>query len=285
MRLGIAYDRLRYEEKELFNAAQKSGYNPVMVYLGELTVDLTEGQRKLKETASVVLQRCVSHVRGLHVAAAFENVGVKTVNSYKVSSLCGDKMLTSLALAKAKVPTPRTLVTFSPEQTLNALDALGYPAVIKPVVGSWGRLVTRVRDREEAMSQIEAREAAGDSMNQVYYVQEFIKRPERDLRVIVAGDEIVASIYRYQPGGDWRTNVARGGRAETAKLSGGEMETIIRAAHAVGGGVLGVDAMEGPDGLVVHEVNGTVEFRGAASVSDTNIPNKIVQYAASLVKR
>lgn len=285
MRLAIAYDRLRFEEKELFSAAQKAGLHPLMLYLDELTIDVTQGRHELKEIASLVLQRCVSHVRGLHISAAFESVGVRTVNTYTVSALCGDKMLTSLALAKANIPTPRTLVTFSPEQTLRALDSLGYPAVIKPVVGSWGRLVARVRDREEAMSHIEAREAVGDSINQVYYIQEFVKRPQRDLRVIVAGDDIVTSIYRYQPDGDWRTNVARGGKAELAKLSEEQTELIIKAAQAVGGGVLGVDAMEGPSGLVIHEINGTVEFKGAASVSPVNIPDRIVRYAASLVKR
>jgi [lysine-biosynthesis-protein LysW]--L-2-aminoadipate ligase len=285
VRLGIAYDRLRFEEKALFEEAEKASLNPEMLHVAQFTIYLDGRESELGRRASVLLQRCVSHIRGMHVTAAFEGAGVSVVNSYRVSAICGDKMLTTLALAKAKIPTPRTLVAFSSEQALEALDRLGYPAVIKPVIGSWGRLVARVRDREEAAALIEAREAANDSTSQIFYLQEYVRRPERDVRAIVAGDSIVATIYRYQPPGDWRTNVSRGGRAEEAKLPPGQQELILKAAETVGGGVLGIDAMEGPSGLVVHEVNGTVEFRGAASVSGSNIPRRIVQYAASQVKR
>ncbi|MEM3803311.1 MAG: lysine biosynthesis protein LysX, partial [Conexivisphaerales archaeon] len=233
----------------------------------------------------VLLQRCISHSRGLHVSAIFEAMGILAINSYEVSAICDDKLLTTLRLSRKGIPTPKTRVAFNQEQALKALDELGYPAVIKPIVGSWGRLVARVRDREEAAAVIESRASGSNPNDHILYLQEYIKRPQRDIRAIVAGDELIATVYRYQPPNDWRTNVARGGTSEEAKLGDAEREILLKAAEAVGGGILGIDAMEGPSGIVVHEVNSTVEFRGASTVSTNNIPRKMVEYALRVAKR
>lgn len=195
-----------------------------------------------------------------------------------VSLTCGNKLLTTMKLEKAKVPTPRTILSFTEESALNSIETLGYPAVLKPVTGSWGRMVVQLKDKETAQAMLEMRGQMEGSLNQIYYVQEMVQRPPRDIRTIVAGDRIIAAIYRYAPDGDWRTNIARGGHGDICKVTSELEDVALRAAETVGGGLLGVDAMESPRGILVHEVNNTVEFKGAASVCSVDIASEIIDY-------
>ena len=234
--------------------------------------------------ADVFLQRCISYFRAVHIAATLESVGKTVVNSYNVMSVCGNKLMSSLKLRQARIPTPDTMLAFSEEAALNALNKLGYPAIIKPVVGSWGRLVAQINDPTTARSLIEAREYM-HPLQQVYYLQEKIKRPNRDIRCYVIGDEAVAAIYRNAPAEDWRTNTALGGYAENCKLDPELAELSVKASQAVGGGAFGVDLMETDNGLVVHEVNHTTEFKNTVKVTGVDIPGKILDYAESQVKK
>jgi [lysine-biosynthesis-protein LysW]--L-2-aminoadipate ligase len=188
-------------------------------------------------------------------------------------------------LDKHKVPTPRTAVAFSLESALDKADQMGFPLVIKPIIGSWGKMVAIVRDRYEAESLFEAREMLHEPLQQVFYLQEYVKRPPRDIRAIIIGDRMLTSIFRIQPEDDWRTNVARGGVSEVALLDKEQQEIILKAAESVGGGVLGVDAMESDRGLLVHEINSSVEFKGASNVSKVNIQKAIIEYAMQQVRR
>ncbi|MGB9727070.1 MAG: lysine biosynthesis protein LysX [Nitrososphaeria archaeon] len=285
MELSILYDRLRWEEKVLAEEAKKLGVKVSLVDAKTHPLTLV-GEDSLTNSTfgDVVLERCMSHIRGLYYAAVLEREKV-VINSYSVLSLTTNKLLTTLALDKAGVPTPKTSVAFSLESALELADRMGYPLVVKPIIGSWGKMVACIRDRREAEALFETREMIHEPLQQIYYLQEYVQRPPRDIRAIVVGDEIIASIYRYQPEDDWRTNVARGGAAVLAKLEPGQEDIIVKAAKAVGEGVLGVDAMESERGLLVHEINGCVEFKGAASVSTINIPRKIVEYAMGKVKR
>ena len=146
-------------------------------------------------------------------------------------------------------------------------------------------MVTVVRDRETLKALIEYKEELSSPIEHMYYMQEFVKRPPRDIRAIVAGDEIIASVHRYAPAGEWRTNVARGGTSKAFKPDKELKEIILQAGEAVGGGVLGIDAMESSSGYLVHEVNNTVEFRGAQSAVGVDIPAQIIQYVSRSVKR
>jgi len=285
MELSILYDRLRWEEKALAEEAKKIGVKVGLVDSKTHPLTLV-GEDSLTNSTfgDVVLERCMSHIRGLYYTAVLEREKV-VINSYSVLSLTTNKLLTTLALDKAGVPTPKTAVAFSLESALELADRMGYPLVIKPIIGSWGKMVACIRDRREAEALFETREMIHEPLQQIYYLQEYVQRPPRDIRAIVVGDEIIATIYRYQPQDDWRTNVARGGAAVLAKLDPEQEDIIIRAAKAVGEGVLGVDAMESERGLLVHEINGCVEFKGASSVSTVNIPKKIVEYAIGKVKR
>ncbi|MGC8937090.1 MAG: lysine biosynthesis protein LysX [Candidatus Methanomethylicaceae archaeon] len=283
--LSLLYDRIRTEEKVLINAAEKKGVPLTPIDAKEIHITITDFSKEREIFGDVALERCVSHFRGLHLTAALESKDIKVINSYSVSSLCGNKMLTSITLAKKGIPTPKTIVAFTKEEAMRAAEELGFPSVIKPVFGSWGRLIAPLKDRETAQAILEHREEMGNPLYQIYYIQEMIKRPPRDIRTVVVGDEIVAAIYRYSAPEDWRTNIARGGRAEVCKLTDEIANIILKAAEAVGGGVLGVDAMETEGGIVIHEVNSTVEFKGAMSVSEVDIPGKIIDYAVGLAKR
>ncbi len=231
-----------------------------------------------------ILQRCISYFRSLHATAALESLGVRVVNSFKATSICGNKLLASMRFREEKLPTPRTFLAFTEESALEALDKLGYPAVLKPVVGSWGRLVSLIKDPDSAKSIIESREYL-HPIQQIYYLQERVKRPERDIRCYVIGDQAVAAIYRYSPSGDWRTNTALGGQAAKCPVTPELEELSVRAAMAMGGGAFGVDLMETQEGLMVHEVNHTTEFKNTVRVTGVNIPKLLLDYTTQQAKK
>jgi len=282
--LSLIYDRIRVEEKELIHSAQKKGVSIRPVDAKEVHLTITDPSEGRELFGDVALERCVSFFRGLYLGAILESKDIRVINRYSVASLCGNKLLTSLSLARAGIPTPRTVVAFTIEEAMKALEANGYPAVLKPVFGSWGRLMAPLQDRRTAQAIFEHREEMANPLYQIYYIQEMVERPPRDIRTVVVGDEIAASIYRYSAPDDWRTNIARGGKAEVCPLTEELADMILKAAETVGGGVLGVDAMETKNGIVIHEVNSTVEFKGAMSASEVDIPGKIIDYALKTAK-
>ncbi|HEX2614841.1 MAG TPA: RimK family alpha-L-glutamate ligase, partial [Nitrososphaera sp.] len=177
------------------------------------------------------------------------------------------------------VRTPKAISAFSEESALAALEELGYPAVIKPTVGSWGRLIALLRDKDAARAVIEDREHMFP-LYHVYYFEEFVERPPRDIRAIVVGDRVVAAIYRYSGDGEWKTNMALGGHAEACPVTKELEDICIKATRALGGQIVGVDLMESKsDGLMVHEVNNTTEFKNTVRVTGVDIPGLMVDYA------
>ena len=233
---------------------------------------------------ATVLQRCVSYFRNVHSTAALESTGHRVVNSFSCAWVCGNKLFGTIELIRHKVPTPRTVLSMSEDSALRAAAEVGYPAVLKPVVGSWGRLSALLKDQDAARAVIEDREHMFP-LYQIYYVQEFVKRPPRDIRTFVLGDETIAAIYRYSGSTEWRTNTARGGRAEKCKITPELNELSLKAAKAVGGEFVGVDLMEGANGLLVHEVNNTTEFKNTVPATGVDIPGMIIDYLISMQSR
>jgi len=279
----MLYDRLRWEEKELVKAARARGVGLKSVDVKSLR--LTPSHELAKSLGPLALQRCMSHYRGLYLSALLEACGVRVVNSFKATHLCEDKLLTSLALFKAGLPIPRFTVAFTAESALKAIEELGMPVVLKPLIGSHGRLVSLATDLDLAKTLLEHEEAMGNGLHRVHYVQQFVEKPSRDLRVVVVGGRVVASIYRYAPEGEWRTNVAMGGRAEPCQLCAEAEELALKAAEALGAEVAGVDLMEARDGLLVNEVNPTVEFKGASQATGVDVAGAIVDYLVEVAKR
>jgi [lysine-biosynthesis-protein LysW]---L-2-aminoadipate ligase len=283
--IGIIFDKLRFEEKALYDSAIKRGLRARLIDAKNLTICTTSKKADL-HFGDVVLQRSVSHFRGLYVTACLEFVGFRVINDFKVSQICGNKLVTSLQLVRNNISVPNTAFAFSSEGARNLMNELGYPVVLKPVVGSWGRGVFPIRDEETANMLLETREENGSALSRIYYVQEMINRPPRDLRCIVVGDSVVTAIYRYSSDNEWRTNVSRGGKAERATITRELEDIVLRAAKSVGGGVLGVDLMEDTHrGLLVNEVNNTVEFKGAQNVAEVDIADSIIQYAVNTAKK
>jgi [lysine-biosynthesis-protein LysW]--L-2-aminoadipate ligase len=270
---------IRPEEKWILEAAAKRGIPVERLHDEVITFPLVRNGFK----ADLVLNRSVSHSRSLYALRFFEHYGVPTVNPYDVVALCGDKVLSSLRLAEAGIPTPRTVVALTPEAAMKALDEIGYPAVLKPPVGSWGRLMAKVDDPEEAQQIIEHKTALGSPNHAIFYVQEFVEKPGRDLRAFVVGDEVIAAMSRHST--DWRTNAARGATSEPLTPTPQMTDLALRAAAAVGGGVLAVDLMESPHGLVVHEVNPTPEFRALTGATGIDIAGRIVDYVSEVAAR
>ena len=284
--LGLVSDRIRWDEKALIRAAAKAGIDLKVVDPKTTYMNTASNAEDLEtKFGEVVIQRCVSYFRGLHITAILENSGLQVINSFDVSLTCGNKLFTTLALSKAGIPAPKTLVAFTDKGVSKALEELGYPAVMKPVVGSWGRLIALIRDKDSAQAIVESREQMSNALMQIYYLQEYVKRPPRDIRVLVIGDEAVAASYRYSSEDEWRTNVARGGTSKPCPITSELEEIALKAADAVGNGVLAVDCMESPRGILVHEINSTVEFRGLYSATKVDIPGKIIKYAVEMKKK
>jgi len=277
-KLRILFDRVRSEEKMLQEKASELGHDAKMID-AKITQVNTESKKSDFDFGDVVLERCISYFRGLHFTACLEFLDVPVINSFEVANNCGNKMITSLLLKKHNVPTPKTYFTFSSEAALENLEKIGYPMVIKPVVGSWGRGVMPLKDRDTADAIIEVRELNGGPLDRIYYLQEMVNRPPRDIRVIVVGDQVVAAMYRTSSG-SFKTNIAVGGEPVACEITKELEDVCMKAAKAVGGGILGVDVMEDKKrGLVVHEVNNTVEFKGLAKVVKKDIPKEMIDFA------
>ncbi len=274
----ILYDSIRWEEKALLEAGKKKNINIQMVDCKKLAIDL---EKKPKDYG-VVIQRCVSYYRNLHSTAALEGLGVKVINCLNTGVFAGNKLFTHMLLKKFRVPTPDATVAFSKDAALDALDLQGYPKVIKPTVGSWGRLISKLNDRDAAEGVIESRENMYP-IYQVHYLEEFVQRPPRDIRAIMVGDKIVAAIYRISK--HWKTNMALEGVAKPCKVTQEMEEICIKAKHAVQGDIVGVDLMESDEkGLVVHEVNNTTEYKNTVRVCKVDIPSIMLDYALGIKK-
>jgi [lysine-biosynthesis-protein LysW]--L-2-aminoadipate ligase len=275
IRIGFLYTRLRAEEKYLLDELEKTpDVDVVRINDGDTFFDIS----LLPEQIDVLFERSVSYSRGLYISRIFEAHGVPVVNPSSVAERCGDKYVTSQILATNGIPTPRVLMAFDEESALRAIDAMGYPCVLKPVVGSWGRLLAKVENREMAEALIEHKATLGVN-HQVFYIQEYVDKPGRDIRAFVVGDETICAIYRSSE--NWITNTARGGVATNCPVTDEIAALCRRAARAVGGGLLALDLFETEQGLTINEINHTMEFRNSITTTRVNIPQKMVEYVLS----
>lgn len=278
VRVSILYDTIRWEEKALLEAGRRMGIDISMTDCKGIALGLDD-DNDMQAKYGTMIQRCVSYYRNLHSTAAFEGIGVRVINPLHTAIFAGNKLFTHTLLRKAGVPTPYAAVAFSKEAALGRLGEHGYPMIIKPTVGSWGRMVSKLNGPEAADAIMEGRQKMYP-IYQVHYLEEFVQRPPRDIRAIMVGDEVVAAIYRISPDGEWKTNMALGGRAEPCPITGELEDICIKARDAVRGQIVGIDLMESEkSGLVVHEINNTTEYKNTVRVCDIDIPGKILQYA------
>ena len=281
--LTILYDTIRWEEKSLYEAARRKGVQVCQLLdCKDLCIDLNQSDSPFMN--KTIIQRCVSYFKSIHSTGALEGLGAYVINPLKTAMLCGNKLFCHMELRNANVKTPKAITAFSEESAIEGLDKLGYPIVIKPTIGSWGRLIALLRDKDAAKAVIEDRQHMFP-LYHIYYFEEFVKRPPRDIRAIVVGETLVAAIYRHSGKDEWKTNMALGGRAELCPLTKELEDICVKASNAVGGKVVGVDLMESEeDGLVVHEVNNTTEFKNTVKVTGIDIPGLIVELACKIAK-
>jgi len=245
-----------------------------MVDCKQLFVDLNKNTQEF----GTVLQRCVSYYRNIHATATLEGLGTRVVNCLNTGLLAGNKLFTHMLLQKAGIPTPEATMAFSKESAMESLEKTGYPKIIKPTVGSWGRMVSKLNDRDSAEGVIEARESMHPTY-QMYFLEEFVQRPPRDIRAVVIGDTVAGAIYRVSNDNNWKTNTHLGGSAEVCEVSNELEDICIKATNTVQGEIVGVDLMESNDkGLVVHEINNTTEFRNVVKVTGNDIPTQMLEY-------
>ncbi|MBP7960709.1 MAG: lysine biosynthesis protein LysX [Caldilineaceae bacterium] len=285
MQVGILYSRVRAEEKLLFEAFEKRGVDFELVDDRNIVFEISGGQSfgDQYKKFDVVVERCINHSRALYSLRILNDRGIPTVNTAHVADVCGNKLQTTSALTAAGVPSPRTLVAYTPESALEAIEALGYPVVLKPAVGSWGRLLSKLNDREAAEAVLEHKEVLGTYHHSIFYIQEYIQKPMRDIRAFVVGNETICAIYRDSA--HWITNTARGGKSSNCPVTPELNDLCVRAAKAVGGGVVAIDVLEDPGrGLLVNEVNYTMEFRNSILPTGIDIPDRMVDFSLRVAK-
>ena len=293
MRVGVLYSRIRKDEKLLLGELRERGH-------AVEKIDVRKERFGLESTTAavgdldLVVDRCLSTSRSLYATRFLDGYGVPVVNSPETGDVCADKAKNSLALADADVPTPATEVAFTTEAALEAIESFGYPCVLKPVTGSWGRLMAKIDSRNAAEAIVEHKETLGHYEHKVFYVQEFVDKPGRDIRVLAVDGEPIAAMTRSSD--HWLTNAAKGGETRSFELDERATELVEKASDAVGGGMLGVDLMEvgveadadaaetgvdadgGADDYTVHEVNHTVEFKALDSATEVDVPARVVDW-------
>lgn len=283
LKIGVLCSRVRVEEKMLFTALRERSVNYDHIDAREVTFELSSSDSSIQSEYDAVLVRCLSHSRAYYLTRWLDGLGVPAVSPHHTVATCGDKMLTSAVLQEAGVPIPRVVVAFTPETALESIEKMGYPVVLKPVHGSWGRLLARVNDRDAAEAILEHKATLGGYIHSVFYIQEYVDKPGRDIRTLVIGDEVVCAVYRCSA--HWITNTARGGEPLPCPLTHEIADLSLKAAQAVGGGIVAVDLLETAGGqLLVNEVNHTPEFHGAMQVTEVDIAGKIVDYVLKLAK-
>jgi [lysine-biosynthesis-protein LysW]--L-2-aminoadipate ligase len=277
MKIGILYSRIRKDEKLLLSELRDRGHDVEKIDVRRQRFSL-DGTTAPVDDLDLVVDRCLATSRSLYATRFLESYGVPVINSPGTADVCADKAKNSLALAEAGVPTPKTDVAFTKEAALESIEKFGYPCVLKPVVGSWGRLMAKIDTRDAAEAILEHKATLGHYEHKVFYVQEFVEKPGRDIRVLATDGEPIAAMVRSSD--HWLTNAAKGAETRSFELDDRARELVDEASDAVGGGLLGVDLMETGDDYTVHEVNHTVEFKALndAVGDEVDVPAKVVDW-------
>ncbi len=280
MNVGILYSRIRRDEKLLLNELRERDHEITKIDVRKQRFNV-HSPPEIFEGVDVVLDRCLSTSRSLYITRFCEAYGIPVVNGPETAETCADKVKNSLALASAGVPTPNTDVAFTTEAALESIENFGYPCVLKPVMGSWGRLMAKLESRSAAEAILEHKETLGHYEHKVFYIQEFVAKPDRDVRVVAVDGEPIAAMARSSD--HWLTNAAKGAETEVFEPDAEARELVTKASDAVGGGLLGIDLMETEEGYTVHEVNHTVEFKALDEVVDVDVPARVVDWLEAQV--
>jgi len=279
IKTGFLHSLIRKDEKMLLVEMRKRPELEIeMIDVRKIAFKLGSGSYNY----DIIIERCIDHSRALHAIRLFEGFGIQCINDYNVATICGDKLLTSATLSENNVPQPEVRLAFSETSALEEIEKMGYPVVLKPAVGSWGRLLSKVTDRDSAESILEHKTVLGTYHHSIFYIQEYIETNDRDIRSFVVGDECIAAVYRTSE--HWITNTARGAETSNCPVTEEVSKISLDAAKAVGGGIVAVDLFETNKGYLVNEVNYTMESKNSVDVTGVNIPGKITDYIIETAK-
>ena len=281
MNVGVLYSRIRRDEKLLLSELRDRGHEVTKIDVRKERFGVHEPPEIL-EGIDIVVDRCLATSRSRYITRFVDAYDVPVVNEPETAAVCADKARNSLVLANADVPTPATEVTFTKEAAMESIEEFGYPCVLKPVIGSWGRLMAKIDSRDAAEAILEHKETLGHYEHKVFYIQEFVEKPGRDIRVVATDGDPIAAMARSSE--HWLTNAARGAETEPIEITPEMADLVERASDAVGGGLLGVDLMETGDSFTVHEVNHTVEFKALNEVTQTDVPAAVVDWLEARVR-
>ena len=272
-RIGLLHTTIRGDEKLLISAALRRNVNLQIIDVREQIF----APAYQSHDFDIMLERCVSTTKGTLAAEFFENIGIPVVNSLQVARICDNKFITSLVLEKAGVPTPAFALAFGEEQSKAAISRIGgYPVVLKPLSGSWGRLLARINDADALEAVIEQKTTLGGPHHHAFYFQKYIEKPGRDIRINVIDGQVVAAIYRQS--NHWITNTARGAVALPCEVDKKLEKIAVKASEAIGEGLFGIDVFETKDGYTVNEVNHTMEFKNVQKVTGLDVAGAIIDY-------
>jgi [lysine-biosynthesis-protein LysW]--L-2-aminoadipate ligase len=297
MRVGILYSRIRRDEKLLLSELRERDHDVEKIDVRKLRLSISEPPEQF-EDVDILVDRCMATSRSLYATQFAEAYGIPVVNSAETAEICANKVKNSLALERAGVPTPATEVAFTKDAALEIVEDFGYPCVLKPVIGSWGRLMAKIDSRSAAEAIFEHKETLGHYEHKIFYIQEFVEKPDRDIRVLALDGEPVAAMVRSSD--HWLTNAAKGAETDTFELDDEARDLVERASEAVGGGLLGVDLMETAgsqsdpessgqdareteDRYTVHEVNHNVEYKALDEATDVDVPAAVVDWLETKV--
>jgi len=279
MKIGILYSRIRQDEKLLLNELRDRDHEIEKIDVRKHQFGL-DGTTANVDDLDLVVDRCLSTSRSLYATRFIDHYDVPVVNSPETADVCADKVKNSLALDDAGVPTPDTKVAFTVDAAMEAIESFGYPCVLKPVVGSWGRLMAKLDSKSAAEAVLEHKKVLGHYEHKVFYIQEFVDKPGRDIRVVAIDGDPVAAMTRTSD--HWLTNAAKGGDTDAFELDDTARDLVEKASDAVGGGLLGVDLMEvggeGSGEYTVHEINHTVEFKALNGCVDIDVPATVADW-------
>ncbi|MEF8807271.1 lysine biosynthesis protein LysX [Natronomonas sp.] len=282
MNVGVLYSRIRRDEKLLLSELRDRGHDVTKIDVRKERFGIHDPPEAFDDV-DIAVDRCLATSRSRYVTRFVDAYDVPVVNDPETAAICADKARNSLVLAEENIPTPDTEVAFTKESALESIENFGYPCVLKPVVGSWGRLMAKIDSRDAAEAILEHKETLGHYEHKVFYIQEFVDKPGRDIRVVATDGEPVAAMARSSD--HWLTNAAQGAETEEIEVTEEMADLVERASDAVGGGLLGVDLMETGDSYTVHEVNHTVEFKALNEVTEVDVPSAVVDWLEAKVQK
>ena len=284
LKIGILLNRITWEIKQIIKELEKNQVKFKLINNQEIYYTISK-QKDLENDIDIIIERSLSYLRGLYSCAVLELKGFKVINNFECLNISGNKLLTSLKFIENEIPTPETCLAFKKDPALRCVEEkIKYPAVLKPIIGSWGRLIAKLENHNSAVSNLESREIMGNILQKIYYIQKFIETEESgssnptDIRVFVVGNECVAAMGRFHPEKDFRSNIAVGGEARPIEITPILKSLSLKASEAVKGEIVGVDIMNDKEKLKVIEVNGTPQFRGVATATNINVAGKIIDY-------